>query len=226
MTAPLPSDDEIASELRKDIAKGDMLNADGRLPPERALAQRLGISRARLRCVLDLLTADGTIFRRRGQGTFALPPPATDAARLRPLAQRITPAEVMEVRLGLEPTLAALAASRASAQERDQFAQIAAAAQTASDQATYDTADDIVHYKIAEMAHNALFLTMYEAIRSVRREASWTRQRAETYSDEVFTQLARQHQTLTEAIINGDPAKAEAVMTAHLRTVAETLAKV
>ena len=76
------------------------------------------------------------------------------------------------------------------------------------------------------MAHPALFLTMYEAIRSVRREASWTRQRAETYSDEVFTQLARQHQTLTEAIINGDPAKAEAAMTAHLRTVAETLAKV
>lgn len=222
----MPSDENIANRLRQEIADGAMLNEDGRLPPERALAQRLGISRARLRCVLDLLAADGTIFRRRGQGTFALPPPATDAARLKPLARRITPADVMEVRLGLEPTLAALAASRAGAQERVQFAQIAAATQKVNDQASYDAADDIFHYKIAEMAHNALYLTMYEAIRSVRREASWTRPRAEAYSDEVFPLLARQHKTLAEAIIKGDAARAEAAMTEHLRTVSDTLAKV
>lgn len=219
------SDEDIASRLRRQIAEGDLLDADGRLPPERELAQAQGISRAHLRRVLDLLATEGTIFRRRGQGTFALPPPATDAARLKPLARRITPAEVMEVRLGLEPTLAALAARRATAQERDQFAQIAAATQAAADQAAYDAADDVFHYKIAEMAHNALYLAMYEEIRSVRREANWTRKRAETYSDDVFALLARQHQTLATAIINHDAAGAEIAMRDHLRTVARTLAR-
>ena len=225
MTATTSSDEEIADRLRQQIAAGDLLNRDGRLPPERDLAKAEGVSRTRLRRVLDLLAADGTIFRRRGQGTFALPPPATDAARLKPLARRITPAEVIEVRLGLEPTLAALAATRANAQEREQFSQIAEASQTAEDQEAYDAVDDIFHYKIAEMAHNALYLAMYEEIRSVRREANWTRKRAETYSDDVFALLARQHQTLATAIINQDAAGAEIAMRDHLRTVARTLAR-
>ena len=220
----LPTNDDIASALRQDITQGALLK-DGRLPPERELALRHGISRARLRRVLDLLAAEGTIFRRRGQGTFALPPPATDAARLKPLARRVTPAEVIEVRMKLEPALAALAAQRATAQQRDQFAQIAAATQTAADQADYDAADDIFHYKIAEMAQNALFLTMYEAIRSVRREVSWTRPRAETYSGAVFDRLARQHQTLAAAIINGDAAAAAEAMKTHLHSVSDTLAR-
>lgn len=225
MTSDAPSDQQIAERLRRDIADGALLKKDGRLPPERELAQRLEISRAHLRRVLDLLSAEGTIFRRHGQGTFALPPPATDAARLKPLARRITPAEVMEVRLDLEPTLAALAARRATDQERQQFAQITAATQTPTSQAAYDAADDIFHYKIAEMAHNALFLTMYEAIRSVRHEAAWTRPRAETYSDDVFALLARQHESLAKAIIEGDGGAAAAAMTSHLHSVSDTLAR-
>lgn len=219
-----PSDTEIAARLRRDIAEGAPLK-DGRLPPERELAQRHGISRARLRRVLDLLAADGTIFRRRGQGTFVLPPPATDAARLKPLARRVTPAEVIEVRLSLEPRLAALAATRATPQERAQFAQIAAATQSAEDQRSYDAADDIFHYKIAEMAHNALFLTMYEAIRSVRQEASWIRPRAETYSGAVFEMLAQQHQALATAIIEGDAPRAAEAMQTHLQSVSDTLSR-
>ncbi|WP_304951537.1 GntR family transcriptional regulator, partial [Sulfitobacter sp.] len=51
MTQPpqsAPSEDELAERLRGAIRQGDILN-DGRMPPERALAEHFGVSRARLR---------------------------------------------------------------------------------------------------------------------------------------------------------------------------------
>ena len=57
MTQPpqtAPSEDELAERLRGAIRQGDILN-DGRMPPERALAEHFGVSRARLRLALGLL---------------------------------------------------------------------------------------------------------------------------------------------------------------------------
>ena len=49
-----PREDELAERLRGAIRQGDILN-DGRMPPERALAEHFGVSRARLRLALGLL---------------------------------------------------------------------------------------------------------------------------------------------------------------------------
>lgn len=213
---------ELAARLRDEIARGQ-LTTDGRLPAERDMAVQLGIGRTRLRQALEILTQEGLLFRRRGQGTFVAPPPATDAARLAPLARRVSPAQMMEVRQQIEPALAGLAASRATDAERAQFAQLAEATLTPKDHDSYEAADDLFHYKIAEMARNPLFLTMYEAIRSVRSHTSWIRPRAETYSRATTDLLARQHQTLAQAIIDGDDTAARATMQAHLASVADVL---
>jgi len=42
---PAPREDELAERLRSAIRQGDILN-DGRMPPERTLAEHLGVSRA------------------------------------------------------------------------------------------------------------------------------------------------------------------------------------
>ena len=214
----------LAAKLRFEISKGAVLRGD-RLLPERKMAQRLGVSRARLRQALDQLEGEGMLFRRRGQGTFVQPPPATDAARLKSLARRVSLQEVMEVRLQIEPALAELAALRADAKMREVFAQATQATHDASDQQSYDTADDLFHYKIAEMAQNPLFLTVYEAIRSVRAQASWANTRAAVYSPEVTAVLGQQHQALAAAILRGDSVAARQAMQVHLTCVADTLLK-
>ena len=43
-----------------------------KLPPERELARQFGISRGRVRAVLDMLEAKGLIVRHQGSGTYAL----------------------------------------------------------------------------------------------------------------------------------------------------------
>lgn len=213
---------ELVARLREGIATEQILRGD-RLLPEREMAQQLGVSRARLRQALDQLESEGALFRRRGQGTFVQPPPARDAARLKSLAQRVSPQEVMEVRQVVEPALAGLAAQNADETMHALFAQAMQATLDATDQQSYDAADDVFHYKIAEMAQNPLFLTVYEAIRSVRAQAEWASRRAATYSPEVTRLLGQQHQALAAAILRRDSAGARQAMQDHLTSVAETL---
>lgn len=215
-------EDDLAKQLLSAINDGDLIK-DGRLPSERAMAERFSVTRARLRRALDLLQDDGAIFRRHGQGTFAAPPPATNVDSLRNLARQVTPRDVMEVRLEVEPALAALAAERADARDIKRLNQLVQATLNVDKMHDYEAADDLFHYKIAEAARNPLFLTVYESIRSLRKEASWTHQRRENYSRETLAVLGQQHLTLANAITNKDSIAAAEAMELHLVTVSKAL---
>ena len=218
----IQSESEIVEKLRAGLQSGAYLN-DGRVLPERKLAETLDISRARLRRALDTLEQDGVIFRHHGQGTFAAPPPAPEAGKIEVLARQVTPQNLMEVRLEVEPALAALAATRASSQEIEALRKLMSATLRSNDRESYDKADDIFHFKIAEMAHNPLFLTIYQSIRAVRRHATWTNQRKRSHSPERIARLAAQHELLVEYIASRDSAAAARQMEEHLVMVSNVM---
>ncbi|WP_038058876.1 GntR family transcriptional regulator [Thermus amyloliquefaciens] len=58
---------EVARRLREALLQGIYKEA---LPPERTLAEALGVSRDSLRKALDLLEEEGLVVRRQGSGTF------------------------------------------------------------------------------------------------------------------------------------------------------------
>lgn len=60
---------QIASALEMDIASGKLKEGD-KLPSERAMAERLGVSRMTARQALQNLTSRGILVTRTGQGTF------------------------------------------------------------------------------------------------------------------------------------------------------------
>lgn len=218
----VPSDTELTAALRTGIETGDFLK-NGKLLPERALAEVLEVTRARMRRILDFLEEDGTIFRRHGQGTFVSPPPAVGASPFRAVAAKVMPRDVMEVRLEIEPALAALAARRASSKELKTLEQLMQATLEASDTQAYGVADDIFHYKIAELAHNPLFLTVYDSIRAVRRQAEWTRRRETRYSASTLTRLGEQHEQLFSSISTRDSRAAAEIMETHLLSVSNAM---
>jgi DNA-binding FadR family transcriptional regulator len=91
--------------------------AQSRLPPERELAGLLSVSRSGLREGLEMLEAEGRIWRHVGKGTYVGPRPLEGASGLDLLTSMTSPAEVLEIRLLFEPLIARLAALRATAAE-------------------------------------------------------------------------------------------------------------
>lgn len=83
-------------ELRRLVVGGSYEPGD-RLPPERELAQRFGVSRPALREAIRSLVTSGLLEARRGSGTYVAP---------------IHLPDLFAVRLRLEPLAAELAASR------------------------------------------------------------------------------------------------------------------
>ena len=85
----------------------------GRLPPERELAVELQVGRSTLRKALEVLEAEGQIWRHVGQGTFVGRRPAP--GQTGPLLNlgKVSPKELLDARLILEPAIAACAATTA-----------------------------------------------------------------------------------------------------------------
>lgn len=65
----LQNADQTLNKLRRLIMDG-AIGADGRMPPERHLADELGVGRRSLRRALDILEQEGRITREQGRGTF------------------------------------------------------------------------------------------------------------------------------------------------------------
>jgi len=98
--------------LAQSIRLGVLVDGE-RLPPERELAETLGVSRVTLREAIGALRSAGLIESRRGRGggTFVVSPPASRArtARRQPAADMD---DMLDLRRIVEPGAAALAATR------------------------------------------------------------------------------------------------------------------
>src|SRR3989337_1144805 len=88
------------------------LEVGDRLPPERELATRLGVSRATVSQALVAMEVVGVIEVRHGDGAILIESPAASkvAGELRRHAQHLP--EIIEAREAMETKLAALAAER------------------------------------------------------------------------------------------------------------------
>ncbi|MBE2238443.1 MAG: GntR family transcriptional regulator, partial [Caldilineaceae bacterium] len=61
--------DQIADQLRKRIERGEF-KPDSALPPERLLAEDLGVSRMTVRVAIDQLAEEGLLVRRPNRRTL------------------------------------------------------------------------------------------------------------------------------------------------------------
>lgn len=216
------TEDKTFRELDKGLLDGRFLDGN-RVLPERQLAEALGIGRTKLRGMLEALKADGRLFVHHGQGTFVSPPPAVEIGNYSALSRQVSPQNLMEVRLNVEPALAALAAERATPKELKALRRQMEETLRIVDTKAYENADDVFHYRIAELAHNPMFMTIFKSIREVRRHARWTNERLRSHSLSRIEQLAVQHQEIVEAISNRDPERAAELMEQHLKTVVDAM---
>lgn len=197
------------------------LPRDGRLPPERELADTLGVSRAALRKALAVLEADGHLWRHVGRGTFLGPRPLDAIGDVAAVAGETGPAEVMQARLSLEPECAALAASHASARQIARLRALLDRPRPATWR-QFEGMDAEFHRAIAEAAGNRVLLHLFDTLSAIRRAVTWGRTRSGEGPPPAHHSFA-EHDALLVAIAGRDPARARAAMAAHIATVRDRL---
>lgn len=194
-----------------------------RLPTERALAERLGLGRRGVRRALEVLEAEGRIWRQQGKGTFIGARPGEPTAMARVLSGETNFFEVMEARLRLEPQLAFLAALKATDTEVAHMRVICARIVESGDADARELWDGALHRQVARSTGNRLLLALFDVIDQIRQNDSWTelRERARRHHDprEYFDH----HTAIVEAIAARDPAAAERAMRRHVMALQANL---
>ncbi|RDU97463.1 FadR/GntR family transcriptional regulator [Trinickia dinghuensis] len=194
-----------------------------RLPSERQLAERYGVSRNTVREALQRLVARDLLRSRRGAGVYV-----TDRLRsgiVSPWGQLVAehPAlreDILEFRHVLEGATAYFAALRADAADLERIRALMselARAREADDKAAEADADAKLHDVIARASHNTMFLHLHASVVGMLREhiaisGTGLRERYEDASEH----LLMQHRALCEAILARRPEQARTAMQAHI----------
>lgn len=210
--------DNALATLRQRIDHG-VYRPGQKLPPERILARELSIGRRSLRRALNTLQNEGHILRQQGRGTFVNVTTAGPAISMSSILENTNPLEAIELRLAMEPTMARLAALRASRCDISRLSELADNTAQAQDPGEYELSDAAFHRRVAQSTHNELFLSIYDVVTLNRTERSWQQlgenarcyKRQETY--------AEYHRSIAMAIAQRDADRAEQLMYEHLHDV-------
>ncbi|WP_132563429.1 FadR/GntR family transcriptional regulator [Rhizobium sullae] len=216
-----------ALDKLRTLLRSGSLDADGKLPTERALSETLGVSRRAVRRALEVLEAEGLIWRRQGSGTFAGRRPDGWSEHVGSIVAGTDLMEVMEVRLRIEPQLAQLAAMRAKAADVARMYELVKKIYESTDADGRELWDGALHRQIAQCAGNQFFLAIFDVINQVRQDEAWQaiRERARNAS-KTRTVTYGQHTAIVDAIAARDPGTAGEAMRRHLLTLQESLIRI
>lgn len=194
----------IALENLRQLVREHRDDAEWRLPPERELAISMGLGRRAVRRAMEVLEAEGAVWRQQGKGTFIGRRPALQPLLAGNLAERTNPLEVMEARLQIEPALARMAALRCSSDDIDALRRLSQKTSTALDNDGWELWDSAFHRRIAECAGNGLLLSLFDVVQTIRQEPGWRSLRARARSDASRDDSFREHEAIVEAIADRD----------------------
>lgn len=198
-----------------------------RLPPERALAPSLGMSRATLRTALEALEAEGAIWRHVGQGTFAGPRPVQHRVSLPLLVEMTSPLDLMRARLIIEPEIAAAAAETATAEQIAGLRDAATAGRAAKGLHACEWADRRFHAAVGRASGNPVLAGVLEMMSGARGRTTWQREWNRTYGhigEATFRGgHSDHHLDIVAAIAGRDPTAARAAMHRHLSAIHDAM---
>lgn len=207
----------IVEQLCAYMADNNMEPND-RLPAERELAAKLGVSRASLSQALVALEVQGVLSVRHGDGAILVRRPTEERAikALREHADRIP--DIIEAREALEVKLAGLAALRRT---NDEMAAIDAAIAKMEEEITSGdrgvVGDEMFHEAITTAAHSSLLAKLMHEISGLVRET-----RIESLSQLNRPRASLEgHKRIAEAVRLQDPNAAGRAMADHIRMVSD-----
>jgi GntR family transcriptional repressor for pyruvate dehydrogenase complex len=214
------------AEIERSIASGAWAPGT-KLPTERELEAQFGLARNTLRKSLKRLEEEGKIVRHVGRGSFVAPIHATvigrDDANLAQRLSGASPAEVMEVRLIVEPEAAELAATRANADDFRRIGECLLECERANAVMAFEHWDGMLHLAIIAAAKNSLLEALCGAINEVRNQPEWAKLKQRSVTPERRQLYQQQHDAIVTALRDRDGVGVKRALRHHLRTVQANL---
>ncbi|MGL4744822.1 MAG: FadR/GntR family transcriptional regulator [Dermatophilaceae bacterium] len=189
------------------------------LPPERDLADRLGVSRNTLREAIAALREFGLVTTRRGRGggtvvryTGRDPGDTTLRTDVPPPQAGAALTDILDFRRVVEPGAAWLAAHRQLSQDQRDWLTETCAAARAADPAAHRVADSRLHLAIATITESSMVVDAVTRAQAV----------LDTWLAVIpvlrvnIEHSHEQHDTVVDAVLTGRPDDARAAMEEHV----------
>ncbi|GAB1818304.1 FadR/GntR family transcriptional regulator [Herbidospora sp. RD11066] len=217
----------IVDQIRLLMREGKLKPGD-RLPSERELCARFGVSRVTVREALRVLEAGGLVDIRVGAhgGAFVTTPTNTrlgeglaDLITLSPL----TSSEITEARMVFELGIVPMVVERATPEDIAALKEICAKQRAALEDDHYTmTLSAEFHTRVAACTHNAAIEMLVQSFHGPLLKSL---QEAQSLAPLMGHRGAGEHEDFVAAIEAKDAARASAIMREHLQRTADRVAK-
>ena len=204
--APQRLPDRVAEEIMRLIASGALVPGQ-RLPGERRLAARMGVSRVSVRAAFEQLKAQGLISAVQGGGTRVrssagpLDPPLTELVRI----NRENLHDLAEIRAILEVWAVRRAAKHATAADLARLDALLAAMDDPQRASRYKAEDDVrFHLAVAQASQSAVYIHLLTVIRDILTATLEFHRYALFATPEDDLAVNTQHRAIVAAIRSGD----------------------
>ncbi|GAA0423860.1 FadR/GntR family transcriptional regulator [Massilia aurea] len=206
----------------EELIRAENIRGGERLPAERELAAKLGVSRTSLREGLIALELGGKVEVRGGSGVYVSEQAAPQAVV--PTAGP-GPFEVLAARRMIEVEVAALAAKHANDSAIDAILlAVEEMEQHHEDRSANEMADRNFHLAIARATGNSAMVGVIEYLWS-QRGSLWHKLKEHFQTEELRQQTLIDHRNIFAAIASHDVAGARQAMRAHLDRVTRTFSR-
>jgi len=213
--------DKVSQQLKESIFQGHYKPGE-RVPPELELVQIFGVSRVIVREAVRNLEQAGLLEIKRGSrgGAFVLPMKHDSVFRVLKDVLRLgrtTVADLMEVRLGIEPIVAGLAAERVTVEDLEMLSlNLQGMAEVSGDD--YVSQNVNFHRLIARCAHNPMYDILINILMDFTEELVLSIKPSERIIHDKTS-----HPGIVAKVQKGDSTGAQRIMRSHLEDIVPPL---
>jgi GntR family transcriptional repressor for pyruvate dehydrogenase complex len=212
-------DEQIAASIADAILDG-VFPPGSALPPERELADQLGVNRTSLRQGLARLQQMGLIEVRHGSGSVVCDPEGlTHPAVVEALVRKLGPAflvELFEIRAALGPLIGRLAAERSTPEDARALSAALSVVRETDTAAARQTADLAFFHVLIHSTRNRALGLLYRWV----EDAFGGREHELTKAYEDAESVVAELQEITEEVLTHEPAVAAGAVEAYLHASA------
>lgn len=202
-----------------------------RLPPEREIAEQMGVSRPSIREAISALGLVGILDSRVGDGTYvakALLDVDEGDRAVHLLQESESLPEAFEARRVLEEGIAGLAAEKATEDDLHEIDEALASMERAAgdeDFKDFNLGNQRFHRALAQATHNSLLIRTLAPLLEVMRQTLPERLRETVYESDAkrYARTFDVHRRLVEAVRTRDSAKATRIMAKHFDLLEQDL---